>query len=122
MFQQNGNNHIYGLIAQTKANALASGSTTSNVPEGTNLYFTSERARSVINALAPVVYSSVTGQVSIPKSTSSDDGYLSKEDWTTFNNKANAFAGYTGTVSVRNGADTGAVSLTFTNGILTGVA
>ena len=99
MFQQNGNNYIYGLIAQTN-----------------------ERARSVINALAPVVYSSVTGQVSIPKSTSSDDGYLSKEDWTTFNNKANAFTGYTGTISVRNGADTGALSLTFTNGILTGVA
>ena len=96
MFQQNGNNHIYGLIAQTKANALASDATTSNVPEGANLYFTSARARSVINALAPLSYDSLTGQMSS--------------------------SGYSGTISVRNGADTGAISLTFTNGILTGVA
>ena len=97
MFQNgNGSNHIYGLIAQTKANALSSGSTTSNIPEGTNLYFTSARARSVINALAPVAYNDTTGQIST--------------------------SGYTGTVSVRNGTDTGAISLKFKNGILTGVA
>ncbi len=41
---------LVGMISQAKANALSSGSTTSNVPEGTNLYFTATRARSVISA------------------------------------------------------------------------
>ena len=55
---------LIGMISQTKANALSSGTTTSNVPEGTNLYFTSARARSVINATSPLDYNSSTGEVS----------------------------------------------------------
>ena len=56
---------LVGMIAQTKANALSSGTTTSNVPEGTNLYFTSARARSVISATSPLAYNSSTGVVSV---------------------------------------------------------
>ena len=56
---------LVGMIAQTKANALSSGSTTSNVPEGTNLYFTSARGRSVISATSPLAYNSSTGVVSV---------------------------------------------------------
>ena len=59
-----GNATLVGMIAQAKANALSSGSTTSNVPEGTNLYFTAARARSVISATSPLAYNSVTGVVS----------------------------------------------------------
>ena len=55
---------LVGMIAQAKANALSSGSTTSNVPEGTNLYFTSARGRSVISATSPLAYDSATGIVS----------------------------------------------------------
>ena len=55
---------LIGMISQAKANALSSGTTTSDVPEGTNLYFTSERARSVINATSPLAYNSSTGEVS----------------------------------------------------------
>lgn len=55
---------LVGMISQAKANALSSGTTTSNVPEGTNLYFTSARARSVINASSPLAYNSSTGEVS----------------------------------------------------------
>ena len=55
---------LVGMIAQAKANALSSGSTTSNVPEGTNLYFTSDRGRSVISATSPLAYNSSTGEVS----------------------------------------------------------
>ena len=55
---------LVGMIAQAKANALPSGSTTSNVPEGTNLYFTAARGRSVISATSPLAYNSGTGVVS----------------------------------------------------------
>ena len=55
---------LVGMIAQAKANALSSGSTTSNVPEGTNLYFTDTRAKSVISATSPLAYNSSTGVVS----------------------------------------------------------
>lgn len=55
---------LVGMIAQAKANALSSGSTTSNIPEGTNLYFTSARGRSLISATSPLAYNSVTGVVS----------------------------------------------------------
>ena len=56
---------LVGMISQAKANALSSDTTTSNVPEGTNLYFTSARARSVISATSPLAYSSSTGVVSV---------------------------------------------------------
>lgn len=117
------NNHLYGLIAQTREKALAVGSTTDNVPEGsTHLYFTSARGRGVISASTPLAYSISTGIMSIPVATGSVSGYLSSTDWTTFNGKANAFTGYTGTVTVRNSDNTGTVAMTFSNGVLTGVA
>ena len=56
---------LIGMISQTKANALSSGTTTSNVPEGTNLYFTAARGRSVISATSPLAYNSSTGVVSV---------------------------------------------------------
>ena len=56
---------LVGMIAQAKANALSSGSTTSSIPEGTNLYFTATRARSVISATSPLAYNSGTGVVSV---------------------------------------------------------
>lgn len=55
---------LVGMISQAKENALSSGTTTSSIPEGTNLYFTSARARSVINATSPLAYSSSTGVIS----------------------------------------------------------
>ena len=55
---------LVGMIAQAKENALSSGSTTSNVPEGTNLYFTSARGRSIISATSPLAYNSGTGVIS----------------------------------------------------------
>ena len=55
---------LVGMIAQAKANALSNGSTTSDVPEGTNLYFTAARGRSVISATSPLDYNSGTGVIS----------------------------------------------------------
>ena len=56
---------LIGMISQAKANALSSGTTTSNIPEGTNLYFTSARGRSLISATSPLAYNSSTGVVSV---------------------------------------------------------
>ena len=56
---------LVGMISQAKANALSSGTTTSNIPEGTNLYFTSARARGSISASSPLDYNSSTGVVSV---------------------------------------------------------
>jgi hypothetical protein len=115
-------NHFYGLIAQNREKALSNGSTTDNVPEGSNnLYFTSKRARNTLSANSPISYDSDNGIISMPAASDSKDGYLSSDDWKAFKNKADSFSGYTGTVKVRNSDNTGTISLTFSNGILTDV-
>lgn len=55
---------LIGMISQTKANALSNDTTTSNIPEGTNLYFTAARCRSLISVTSPLAYNSETGVVS----------------------------------------------------------
>ena len=55
---------LAGMVAQNRENSLQNGTTTSSVPEGTNLYFTSARGRSVISATSPLAYNSGTGVVS----------------------------------------------------------
>lgn len=64
--------------------------TTTDVAEGTNLYFTTARAQAAISGTAPI---SVTGGVvSISQAGTSSNGYLSSTDWNTFNNKQNALS------------------------------
>jgi len=57
--------------------------TTSQVTEGTNLYFTNARVHDAISANAPL--SEVSGVVSISQSGASTNGFLSSTDWNTFN-------------------------------------
>ena len=117
-----GQGYLVGLIAQQRENALPVGATTDSIPEGSShLYFTSTRARSTVSASSPLSYNLSTGVFSIPAASSSTNGYLSSTDWSIFNNKANSFTGYTGTISVRKGDDSGSLELTYSNGILTGV-
>lgn len=60
--------------------------TSAQVTEGsTNLYFTNARAQAALNVSSPLAYS--TGNITIPKATTSVSGYLSSTDWTTFNSK-----------------------------------
>jgi len=67
--------------------------TTTNIPEGTRLYFTNARARSALSASAPLSYNSGTGAFSIPTASSGVTGALSGTDWDIFNGKQ---AGITG--------------------------
>ena len=127
------NGDVAGVVAMARARqveqqSLMTGATTDNVPEGSsNLYFTASRARSVFQVNVPLSYDSGTGALNIPKANSSTDGYLSSTDWNTFNGKASAFTGYTGTVTVVTGVDFTAATvttakLTYSNGVLTGVS
>jgi hypothetical protein len=71
--------------------------TTSIVPEGSNLYFTTARAQAAISGSAPISVSS--GVVSISQANSTTNGYLSSTDWSTFNAKQAALNG-TGFVKI----------------------
>jgi len=71
--------------------------TTSIVPEGSNLYFTTARAQAAISGSAPISVSS--GVVSVTQANSTTNGYLSSTDWSTFNAKQSALNG-TGFVKI----------------------
>jgi len=64
---------------------------TTEIPEGTNLYYTTTRTRNAISANSPLSYSASTGIISIPVASTSASGYLTTEDWNVFNNKIGAF-------------------------------
>ena len=80
----------------------------SGIPAGTILTVVANgigggASKAAFSATAPIAYDSNTGVFSIPAATSSQNGYLSSSDWTTFNNKQNAL---TLTVTGSSGAAT----------------
>lgn len=64
--------------------------TTTNLAEGSNLYHTTARARSSVSASTPLSYNSTTGLFSIQQASTTQGGFLSAPDYTTFNNKLDA--------------------------------
>ena len=86
---------------QTRFNSAFAAKTTTDLAEGTNLYFTNARAQAAITGTAPI--SVVSGNVSISQAGASTNGYLSSTNWNTFNNKQNAI---TLTVTGNNGSAT----------------
>ena len=77
---------VSSVFGRTGAVVAANGDyTTSQVTEGSNLYFTNARVHSAISGTAPI--SEVSGVISIAQSNTTTDGYLSATDWNTFNNK-----------------------------------
>lgn len=104
---------------------------TSLVPEGTNLYFTVSRVRDSINANAPLNFNTSTGVISITKASNLTDGYLSSEDWNTFNNKQNSLGFTPENVSNKSTTLTGSNNTTYPttqavvnalNSLITGVS
>jgi len=82
---------VTSVFGRTGAVVSANGDyTTSQVTEGTNLYFTNARVHSAISGTAPI--SEVSGVISIAQSNTTTDGYLSATDFNTFNNKENFLA------------------------------
>jgi hypothetical protein len=74
-------------VLKAVGGAVTGSSTTSDLPEGSNLYYTDVRARAAISATAPVSYNSTTGVISMHVADASHDGYLSSTDWSSFNGK-----------------------------------
>ena len=83
---------VSSVFGRTGAVVAANGDyTTSQVTEGSNLYFTNARVHSAISGTAPI--SEVSGVISIAQSSTIADGYLSASDFNTFNNKQAALNG-----------------------------
>jgi hypothetical protein len=83
---------ISGLSGVVKATAgvLSGSATTSDLTEGSNLYYTDARARAALSATSPVSYNNSTGVISMAAASTSVNGYLTSTDWNTFNNKEGA--------------------------------
>lgn len=83
-------NYEYRWSGSTYIRLVASPGSTDALAEGsTNLYFTFDRARSASSATSPIFYNTATGIISSQPATSSQHGYLSSTDWSTFNSKQN---------------------------------
>jgi hypothetical protein len=79
---QSGNQVISSINSLSGPNVSIN---TSNVPEGTKLYFTTARAKAVISGTTPI--STLDGLITIQQSNSTQSGYLTSTDWNIFNNK-----------------------------------
>ena len=83
---------------------------TTNVAEGSNLYFTTARAQNAISVSgAPLTYAS--GVVGINQANASQAGYLSSIDWTNFNGKL-ASTSLSAGAGIGYNSSTGAISNT----------
>jgi hypothetical protein len=91
---------------------------TSDVSEGSALYYTDARARAAISGTAPITVNSTTGAIGIQPASGAANGYLSSADWTTFNDKQAAL-GYS---PVNKAGDTMSGSLAMGNNKITGLA
>ena len=109
--------------------------TTSNIAEGTNLYYTEARVNANTNVAANTAarhnavtigtangLSLSTQVLSLALASGSTTGALSSTDWTTFNNKQNAFSGTANYVAKFAGTGTTITnSLIFDNGTNVGI-
>lgn len=66
--------------------------TSTDVIEGTNLYFTTRRARDALSATPPLLYATNSGVFSIGQASGTASGYLSAADFLTFTNKQGAIS------------------------------
>jgi hypothetical protein len=64
---------------------------TSVVPENSNLYFTTARARLVVSASSPTAYNTSTGVISLSSASATTNGYLTSANWIAFNAKQAVF-------------------------------
>jgi hypothetical protein len=96
--QSPNNGDILQYVTSTNLWTKTAGTTT-NIAEGTNLYYTDVRARAAISVTLPLLYNSSTGVLNINKASTTVSGWLSYDDFNTFNNKQAALSG-TGFVKI----------------------
>lgn len=82
------NGDILQYVSSTSLWTSVAGTTT-NIAEGTNLYFTNTRARGVLstNVGSALSYNSTTGRFTLVAAESGVDGYLTGADWDYFDSK-----------------------------------
>ena len=83
------NNIESGLVVSVNGFSGVVNLTTTDIPEGSNLYYLDSRARNSISVNLPLTYNSGTGVISINQANTTTSGYLSSADWNTFNSKVN---------------------------------
>lgn len=80
-------------IPKFSSNVLSNGTTTADLPEGANLYYTDARARASLSVIPPLLFNSGTGVFSMPQANQFVSGFLSATDWEIFNNKLSKASG-----------------------------
>lgn len=80
----------YITLSNLSAGAGLSYNSATGVFSYSGTIYTDSLIRGLISGIAPISYNSTTGEISMLSATSLRDGYLTKEDWATFNNKQNA--------------------------------
>jgi hypothetical protein len=87
--------------------------TTTQVTEGTNLYFTDSRARNAVSvAGSPLTYNATTGVFGINQASGSQAGYLSASDFGSFSGKVSSVNGTAGQIISSGGS---VISLSLAN-------
>ena len=87
---------------QTRFDTAFAAKSTTDLAEGTNLYFTNARAQAAITGTSPI--SVTSGNVSISQASATTSGYLSATDWAAFDAKQ-------GTVTLTTTGNSGASTL-----------
>jgi len=77
----------YITLSNLSAGAGLSYNSATGVFSYSGTIYTDSLIRGLISGIAPISYNSTTGAISMLSATSLRDGYLTKEDWVTFNNK-----------------------------------
>jgi hypothetical protein len=88
--------------AVSSVNGYTTGSivlTSSDLTEGSNLYFTNARVRTAVDGFligeGVLNYNTSNGKLTSTQASSSSNGYISATDWNTFNNKLSSFGAQT---------------------------
>ena len=105
--------------------AVAGKDNTSEITEGSNLYFTDARARAAISASGPVGYNSSTGLIYMAAATASVNGYMTSTYAAKLDGIAAGATNVTNTNQLTNGAGyvtTAILSSTHTGALSTGSA
>lgn len=76
---------LFSGVMKSATGIMSGSATSSDLPEGSNLYYTNGRSQDAISGTAPVVLTS--GVVSMAASTNSVNGYLTSTDHTTYSAK-----------------------------------
>ncbi len=86
-------------VLKASAGAVAGSATTTDLPEGSNQYFTTARATTAVSATSPLA--NTNGVFAMPAASGSQNGYLTSTDFARFNSSTATLTSSTNTWSAR---------------------